>query len=155
MMNEAVIKRAIATTIPDSLFIEVCKEVMARLMWEAVRLKQEKKSHMVTVDLHCKLQAEKCPEYGDMHAHLIKLQMMHEDLALMGASIADKDFTSIILGSIPPLYNTYIAAITATSTLLNQVFMLTNLIDAIINEADRKAIKNPKSKKDDHDAVVL
>ena len=110
---------------------------------------------MVTVDLRCKLQAEKCPEHGDMRAHLNKLQMTHEDLASMGVSIADKDFTSIILGSILPSYNTYIAAITATSTLINQVLMPTNLIDAIIDEADRKAIKNPKSKKDDHDAAFV
>ena len=55
LMGEAVIKQAIATTIPDSLFIEVCKKVMACLMWEAVRLKREKKSRMVTVDLRHKL----------------------------------------------------------------------------------------------------
>ena len=67
---------------------------------------------MATVDLHCKLQAKKCPEHGDVHAHLNKLQMMCEYLALMGASIVDKDFTSIILGSILPLYDTHIAAIT-------------------------------------------
>ena len=63
---------------------------------------------MVTVDLRCKLQAEKCPDHGDMCAHLNKLQMMRKDLALMGASIADEDFTLIILGSILPLYDTYI-----------------------------------------------
>ena len=74
---------------------------------------------------------------------------MHEDLASMGVSIMDDDFTSINLGSILPLYDTYIAAITATSTLLNQVLTPTNLIDAISNEADRRAIKNPKSKKDE------
>ena len=84
---------------------------------------------MVTVDLLHKLQAKKCSEHGDMHSHLNKLQMMHEDLALIGASIMDVDFTSIILGSIPPWYDTYIAAI-ATSTLLNQVLTPTNLIDA-------------------------
>ena len=48
-MGEAVIKQAIATTIPDSLFINVHKEVMVCLMCEAVWLKQEKKSQMVTV----------------------------------------------------------------------------------------------------------
>ena len=110
---------------------------------------------MVTVDLHHKLQVEKCPEHGDMHAHLNKLQTMHEDSASMGVSIADEDFTSIILGSIPPSYDTYIAAITAASTLLNQVLTLTNLIDTIIDEADYKAIKNPKSKKDDHDVAFV
>jgi hypothetical protein len=155
MMNEVVIKQAIATTIPDSLFMEVHKEVTARLMWEAVRLKQEKKSHMVTVDLRCKLQVEKCPEHGDVHAHLNKLQMMREDLASMGASIVDEDFTSIILGLIPPSYDTYIAAITATSTPLNQVLTLTNLIDSIIDKVDCKAILNPKSKKDEHDVAFV
>ena len=39
LMGEAVIKQAIATMIPDSLFIEVHKEAMACLMWEAVWLK--------------------------------------------------------------------------------------------------------------------
>ena len=87
LMGEAVIKQAIATMIPDSLFIEVCKEVMAHLMWEAVQLKQEKKAQMVTVDLRCKLQVEKCSEHGDMCADLDKLQMMCEDLASMGGSI--------------------------------------------------------------------
>jgi hypothetical protein len=42
---------------------------------------------MVTVDLRRKLQAEKCPEHGDMQAHLNKLQTMREDLASMGVSV--------------------------------------------------------------------
>ena len=46
-MGEAVIKQALANMIPNSLFIEVHKEVMACLMCEAVQLKQEKKSWMV------------------------------------------------------------------------------------------------------------
>src|SRR5882762_6969018 len=33
MMGEAVIKQAIASTIPDSLFLEVRREITARLMW--------------------------------------------------------------------------------------------------------------------------
>ena len=107
------------------------------------------------VDCHCKFQVEKCSEHGDMHAHLNKLQIMHEDLGSMGASIMDEDFTSIILGSILPLYDTYIAAITATSTLLNQVLTPTNLIDSIPDEADCRAIKNPKSKKDEHDTAFV
>ena len=36
LMGEGVIKQAIATIIPNSLFIEVCKEVTAYLMWEIV-----------------------------------------------------------------------------------------------------------------------
>src|SRR5277367_3063863 len=78
---------------------------------------------------------------------------MREDLASMGGSITDEDFTSIVLGSIPQSYDTYIAAITATSTLLDKTLSPTNLIDAIRDEADRRTIKNPKSRKDEHDAA--
>ena len=73
---------------------------------------------------------------------------------LMGGSIDDEDFTSIILGSIPQSYDTYIAAITATSALLNQTLSPTNLINAIRDEADRCTIKGLKSKKKDKQDVA-
>ena len=47
LMGEGVIKQAIATMIPNSLFIEVCKEVTAYLMWEIVWFKQEKMSPLI------------------------------------------------------------------------------------------------------------
>ena len=73
----------------------------------------------------------------------------------MGGSISDEDFTSIILGSISQLYDSYIAAITATSSLLNKTLSSTNLIDAIRDEADRRTIKNPKSKKEGDDMAFV
>ena len=151
--EEAIIRQAIASTISDSLFLEVRKTDTALGMWEAVKGQREKKSRMVTVDMRRKLQAEKCPESGDVRAHLYKLQAMREDLASMGGSIDDEDFTSIILGSIPQSYDTYIAAITATSTLMDKTLSPTNLIDAIRDEADRRTIKNPKSKKAEQDVA--
>jgi len=131
--GEAVLKQAIASTIPDSLFLDVQKELTAKLMWDAVTNKCEKKSRMVTVDLRCKLQSEM---NGDVRAHLIKLQTMHEDLASMGRSINNEDFMSIILGSIPLSYDTFISAMSATSMLLGSSLSPTNLIDAIGDEAD-------------------
>ena len=110
---------------------------------------------MVTVDMWRRLQAEKCANKGDVRAHLNKLQAMWEDLASMGGSITDKDFTSIVLGSIPQSYDTYIAAITATSSLLNQTLTLTNLIDTIRDESDRCTIKNPKTKKEEQDTAFV
>ena len=110
---------------------------------------------MVTVDMHRKLQSEKCGERDDVRTHPVKLQTMREDLASMGGAISDEDFTSIILGSIPQSYDMYIAAITATSPLLNQTLSPTNLIDAIRDEADRHTIKNPKSKKKGDDAAFV
>src|ERR1700678_1589043 len=122
-------------------------------MWEAVKNQREKKSRMVTVDMRRRLQAEKCAEHRDVGVYYNKLLAMHEDLASMGGSINNEDFTFIVLGSIPQSYDTYIAAITATSTLLDQNLSPTNLIDAICDKADCHTIKNPKSKKDDQDVA--
>ena len=152
-MEENILKQALASVIPDSLFIEVRRKETALAMWDAVKGQREKKSRMVTVDMRRKIQSEKCSEQGDVRTHLVKLQTMREDLASMGAAISDEDFTSVILGSIPQSYDTYIAAITATSSLLNQTLSPTNLIDAIRDESDRRAIKNPKPKKEGQDAA--
>ena len=102
-MEENIVKQALASVIPDSLFIEVRRKETATLMWDAVRDQREKKSRMVTIDMRRKLQSEKCNEQGDVRTHLIKLQTMREDLASMGGLISDEDFTSIILGSIPQI----------------------------------------------------
>src|ERR1700683_2285962 len=109
---------------------------MAKLMWDAMTNKCKKKLRMVTVDLRRKLQSEKCNKTGDVQAHLIKLQTMCEDLASMGRSINDEDFTSIILRSIPLAYDTFISAMSVTSTPLSSSPSPSNLIDTIGNEAD-------------------
>ena len=153
--NEAIIRQGIASTILDSLFLEVRKEVTVIKMWKAVKEKREKKSWMVTVDLRCKLQVEKCAESGDMRAHLYKLQAMRKDLMSMGGIIDNKDFMSVILGSIPQSYDTYIAAIMAMSSLMDKTLSSTNLIDAIHDEVDRRTIKNPKAKKSEQDVAYV
>jgi hypothetical protein len=72
----------------------------------------------------------------------------------MGGSISDEDFTTIVLGSIPYLYDTFISAMSATSSLLGTPLSPSNLIDTIGDEADQMAIKSPtKSKKDKPDAA--
>src|SRR5271155_2582984 len=62
------IRQAIASSISDSLFLEVRKKKTGMEMWEAVKDQREKKSRMVTVDMRRKLQAEKCLESGDVRA---------------------------------------------------------------------------------------
>ena len=50
-MEENIVKQALASVIPDSLFIEVRRKETATLMWDAVRDQREKKSRMVTIDM--------------------------------------------------------------------------------------------------------
>ena len=151
--SEAIIKQTIASTISDSLFLEVSEKETAYEMWKAVKEQREKRTRMVTVDMRRKLQAEKCPESGDVRAHLYKLRAIREDLASMGDPVADRDFTSIILGSIPRSYDPYVAAVTTSYGAMDKVLTPTILIDSIRDEADRRAITSPKPKKNEQDAA--
>jgi hypothetical protein len=54
-VEENIVKQALASVIPDSLFTEVRRKEMAALMWDAVRDQREKKSRMVTIDMRRKL----------------------------------------------------------------------------------------------------
>ena len=95
-VEENILKQALASVIPDSLFIEVRKKETALLMWDAVKGQREKKSRMVTVDMRRKLQSEKCGERDDVRTHLVKLQTMRENLASMGGAILDVAWMRIL-----------------------------------------------------------
>src|ERR1700761_4530966 len=140
--NEAIVKQALASTIPDSLFLKVKGEKSAGLMWKKVKEEFQKRSKMMTVDLRRRLQDERCPENGDVKAHLTKLQALREELIAMSADPGDDNFIAILLGSLPTSYDPYLAALTATSALLNQTIDPDTYIRGIGDEADRRRIKN-------------
>ncbi|KIM65706.1 hypothetical protein SCLCIDRAFT_52183, partial [Scleroderma citrinum Foug A] len=60
-----------------------------------------------------KLQETRCTEKGDLRAHFDKLRSLREQLAALGQSIGDEDFTAIILGSLPTSYDPNIGAMTS------------------------------------------
>ncbi|KAF9460476.1 hypothetical protein BDZ94DRAFT_1148665, partial [Collybia nuda] len=49
--GEAIVKQQIAGTIPDSLFMKICGQATAHLIWKALAGNFEKKSRMVSIDL--------------------------------------------------------------------------------------------------------
>ena len=99
--GEAIVKQQIAKSIPDSLFIKIRGAKSAFEIWEALSTVFQKQSRMVAVDLRRRLQMERCGGKGDVRAHFTKLRTMREDLAALGQAIAEDDFYTIILGSLP------------------------------------------------------
>ncbi|KAF8229593.1 hypothetical protein L208DRAFT_1285952 [Tricholoma matsutake] len=100
---------------------------------------------MVSVDLHRRLQEEKCVEKGDVRAHFSKLRTMCEDLSAMGKPPANTDFYAIILASLPPSYDPYISAVNAdsspypntTSSVLRMTLSSDDLILTVTEEYER------------------
>jgi hypothetical protein len=104
---------------------------------------------MFVVDLRQRLQDKRCGEGEDIQAHFDTMWMMHEDLAAMGGSISNGDFTVMVLGSLLASYDAYLSAITATVSVMNIALDPEALMVSIIDEYDQRTVKSNKNKKDD------
>src|ERR1700678_2381120 len=110
----------------------------------------QKKSRMISVDLRRRLQQEKCVEKGDVRAHLSKLRTMREDSASMGHPPSDDARYAIALGSLPPSYDSYISAVSATSSVLGTSISADALMTTITDEYDRRLLNSKGGKKEDN-----
>jgi hypothetical protein len=108
---------------------------------------------MFMVNLRQRLQEERCGK-DDVHTHFDTMRTMCEDLAAIGGSISDGDFTVMILRLLPAsYYDTYSSAITATVSVTNTTLNPEALMVSIIDEYDGKTVKSNKNKKDDENTA--
>ena len=177
--GEATIRKGLSEALPPTLYLTVRKETTAKAMWEAIQRHHQQKAQLIIVELQRKLQNEKCDEKGDLRAHLGKLRAMREDLAQMGEVETDDNFRTVILGSLPASYDTFIMSITNQTSPLSHVLMIeatiiagttiparnvtvtppkispNDLIEIVGQEADRRALKAGNSKREEKDAAFI
>ena len=113
--GEKIVKQQIASSILDSLFMKVRAKGTAYKIWTELEKHFEKRSHMVSIDLHQQLQELRCPDKGSIIDHFTTLCMMPEDLVSMGESLTENNYYAIIMGSLPSSYDPYLSALNATS----------------------------------------
>jgi len=59
---------------------------------------------------------------------------MAEDLAAMGHPLLDDEYYAIILGSLPPIYELFISALNATTSMMGTILAPDNLMQAFSDE---------------------
>ena len=147
-LGEAVVKQQIAATIPDSLFMKIQGKGTANQIWEALTKDFQNKSRMVSVDLRRRLQQQRCADKGDVRSHFGTLRTMREDLSSMGHPPSEDDFYAIVIGSLPPVYDPFISALNATSSVLGTFLTPDDLMQTISNEYDRRNLGRTSKKEE-------
>lgn len=109
--REALIKAQIFTTIPGVLLIEVRKLSTAKQVWDAVCAKHENAALTLTVDMRSRLYQMKCEDDSNVRTHLEAMMLLQEQLIGMEEGLPDKEFITVILGSLPKSYRPLINAI--------------------------------------------
>ena len=89
---------------------------------------------MFMVDLRRRLQDERCKDNANIHTHFDTMCTMCED------------FSTMLLGSLPQSYNSYLSAATTALSVLETKLTLDALMLSIINKFDCHTIKTHQSK---------
>src|SRR5436190_2928050 len=151
--NRAIAMQHIASTVPDTLYLRIRDKGTVKDAWDALKNEFERRSRMYTIDLRRRLQDERCDEQGDVRAHFETMRMLREDLASLGEAINDEDFATMLLGSLPKGYDTYLSALTATAGITGTILDSGMLIMSVTDEFDRRAIRTRQMKEKGKDAA--
>src|ERR1700678_2572448 len=105
---------------------------------------------MVAIDLRLKLQSIKCGDNEDVRTHFSKLAEMNERLASYGVTLTDHEYASILVGSLPSIYDHTLSSILAAAKLSKTALNPDTVISLITDDHDRRAVKR-KGRKDEKD----
>ena len=138
--KEADARALIYETLGEDLFIEVQGQPTVKSLWEAVVASCENKSLMYANAIRTRIQNTRCPESGDVQAHLALLLREKQNLAAVGGRLGDAEFTAIITNSMPESYYARIQSIVDYSCIAGQTIPIEFLIGKLNEEYDRRCI---------------
>jgi gag-polypeptide of LTR copia-type len=155
LQEQAIVFQQIASTIPDSLYLKIKGKPTVKEAWDALKTDFEKRSRMITIELRKRLHDIRCAENGNIRAHFDTIRTMREELASLGTTLDEQDFSAIILGSLPKNYDQFLSAVTATASVLKQELDPGDLMQTVIDEFDRRSTRSGFSKEKSSDAAFF
>ena len=142
-IEEAITKHMIAASVPDRIFHQIKSKTSTMEVWATMKAMHQSKT--ITGRLQEILQSAKLQEAGNARAHFTGLLELREQLAAMGKSWDDNEFTSVLLDSLPPSYRIVINAINAATDITGVSATPDQVIQIVTDEYDRQVIKLNKN----------
>ena len=128
----------ISNTVPDQVFNRVKAKTTVMEMWNAIKAIHQARSQIATIDLGLKMQGTKLADEGDALAHIKCLQDMREQLAALGKTVDDDEFSSILMGSLPRSYRSVVLALSAAADQAGQRVIPDRVIRLVTDEYESR-----------------
>jgi hypothetical protein len=114
----------------------------------------EGKSALVKADVRKHMLLAHCDEGGDVKAHFVELNRLHQIMAGMGAVVSGGDYAAIVMGSLPDSYQPIISASEAATGYSSKVVTAQELITAVNVEYEHRLLRNPQSARKGGNAML-
>ncbi len=144
--DEAVVRQLIIASVPDSVFNHIKGGANAKSVWDELKKIFEGRTRNLLIDLGRKLQNTKCGEDDDIHAHFESLANFREQLAAMGQTISNDQYTNTLMSSLPSSYDANISIITTNADMSSTPITPTTVIRIITDEYDKRLLRKAKPK---------
>ena len=128
----------ISNTVPDQVLNCVKAKTTVMKMWNAIKAIYQARSQIATIDLGLKMQGTKLTDEGDVLAHIKCLQDMREQLATLGKTVNDDEFSSILMGSLSRSYRSVILALSAAADQAGQRVIPDRVIRLVTDEYESR-----------------
>jgi hypothetical protein len=142
--EEDQVKQHLATSLPDNVFNVIKNKPTVFEMWTEIQDIHQKRSRMITVDLGKQLQHAKLGEDEDTRTFFTRLNALREQLASMGKTYDDEEFSSILLGSLPAAYENIMGGLNAMADGTGNPITTSQVIRLVNDEYDRRMIRRGK-----------
>ena len=113
------------------------KETSAE-MWSAIISHYEKNSRQNKLYLRRKLTSIRYQDEDDMSKHIEKLRDVISEMEAVGIEMTDEEISTVLLESLPPSYNSLLAAFDITGTSLTPDSICRQLLQMELREKQRK-----------------
>jgi hypothetical protein len=143
--DQSIVKQLIASSVPDSVFNSIKTGTSTKAVWDALKVLFKGRTTLILVDLGRQLQTTHCAEEDSIRDHFEKLADLREQLAAMGRSVPDAEFTSILMGSLPPSYAPTLSGIAAAAEISAATPTVAVVKKLAVDEYDRRMLKDGKA----------
>jgi LTR polyprotein gag-polypeptide-like protein len=143
--NEATTMQVIAALIPNSVFTNIKSKTTVKDVWDTLKALFEGRMTMVLVWLSQQLQSAPCSNDDNVCEHFKKLANLCEQLAVMGKSMPDNEYTLILLGSLPTTYAGMLGSIAASTEMSRMAISSAVVIKLATDEYDWCTLQSRKA----------
>ena len=149
--DEFVARHMLGQRLRDSTLRKIIRKSTVAEMWTTITKEFETKSDVVQANLRSKFMNLRCADKGNLRTHLDKMSELWEELASVGVAIDNKEYTSVIIKSLPKEYASFVSSLAASAHLIGKALDPDTMKTYLLEEYDNQLIfsKPEKSKEKD------
>ena len=138
LSREGQVKTQIILSVSESLASMLQKQKTDKDTWDALVTEMTKKPKMVLPSMQCQLRNMKCSEEDDLSQYLDKAQDLFAHLNDMGVKMENTEFLDIIIGALPPSYESVMNALTTSLEDVGKPIEIDSIIRILKYQYDKK-----------------